>query len=284
MKILDAHSLSTISIKVSEEIEAKNLLRFLRTTILNSQLLFTKESCFSYYYNASVLTYEIVLYEKLSQDISIEPFLFLEKNKKDILLKVFITKTYFVITKNNQLLIFKKVNNSNKEEISSYIKEIYKIESFEIIQVSEDDIEELKLNITSNTMDHSYSLYPKKSFYLFVLFSMCIFTILLLSVYVTYYPQKAIFEEISTKKEISHFKNRDKVMPDTIELFKYIKLNKIMIEKVEYSNSRIKTTLRHKEKIHLLNFANIYSKTLQIKLLKFDEVEELYVMEIIIEY
>ncbi|MGK0256345.1 MAG: hypothetical protein ACI81I_000962, partial [Arcobacteraceae bacterium] len=50
MKVLDIENIHTLSIKVTEKIAKKNLLKFIRTTIFNSELSFSKTSHFYFYY------------------------------------------------------------------------------------------------------------------------------------------------------------------------------------------------------------------------------------------
>lgn len=284
MKTLNTSEISTVSIKVTEEIESRSLHNFLRTSITNSNLFFSKYTQYYFYYNSNTLTYEIIFYEKSSEGITLEPFLIVQKlNQNDDMVKVFLANDYFIVSKNNKLLIFKKVNSRNKEEISLFVKQMYKIKEFETIEITQDYLDSLVHEKYLPFIDEFYPLYPKKSFYIFCTFITVVSLIFIFMVYFNYYQENSV-KNTKPIQQIVHSIQDDKTMNKTIELFKYIKSNHIVIDKVTYSNSKIKTILYHKDKSHLLAFTNGYKENLHIKLLKFNDVKSLYSMEITVEY
>ncbi len=283
MKILNAKEINTLSIKVTEEINKKNLHSFLKTSIINSGLDISKNSYYYFYYNKYASTYEILFYEKVSESIVLEPFLVLEKYPKNCAsVRVYITNDYFVIVQNNKLLIFKKVTTSDIDEISSYIKQIYKIEKFEMIQLSSKELSLLKQEGVSVSQEYFYPLYHKNSFRFFMIFSIFGFILLLGFLYIENNKIKNIKStpifspQVKTQKRIS--------VGDKIDvLFKNLKSYNIVIEKIEYENGKFQTIVYHKNKTDLLNFANLYINKIQIKTLKYDDSKKLYAMEVIIE-
>jgi len=286
MKTLSIDCISTLSIKVTEEITKKSLHNFLKTSIINSNSYFSKNTYYYFHYNSNTLTYEIILYEKLSQNTILEPFLIVQKlNQTDDEVKIFLVNDYFIVSKNNKLLILKKVNSIDIEEISLYVNQMYKIQEFEIIEITQDYVHAIvqEKHLCVGVKDEFYPLHPKKSFLVFSTFAISSLFVLLFMIYGVYYKE----EYITTAKPILksvHKVSADKTINKTIELFKYIKLNHITIDKVIYSNKKIKTILYHKKKSQLLSFANSYKKNFHIKFLKFNEIKRMYTMEITIEY
>jgi len=284
METLNANKISTLSIKVTEEITKKSLHNFLKTSIKNSNSYFSKNTYYYFYYNSNSLTYEIIFFEKSSQNITLEPFLIVQKlNHNDDVVKVFLVNDYFIVSKNTKLLILKKVNRIDEEEISLYVNQMYKIQEFEIIEITQDDVHALSQEKYLPLKDEFYSLYPKKSFFTFSIFATASSFVLLFMIYSVYYKVEYINTTKPIKKIIQK-NSTDRTINKTIELFKYIKINHITIDKVIYSNKRIKTTLFHKKKSQLLSFANSYKKNFHIKFLKFNEIKRMYTMEITIEY
>jgi len=289
MKILTVDDISTLSVKVTEKIEEKNLHNFIRTAIINSDFIITKYYYYHYYYHSKTFTYEIIFYEKLSSKTFLEPFFLINQysnnsNYDDI--NVLLVKNYLMVTKHNRLLILKKVKKLDKEEISLYLQQIYKIKEFKIIEVSEEDFEKSIEKSSMIEVTGSYALYPKKSFYFFIVFIISSLLICFISIYVDYINvnnitivKQPIVKEIENKTITS--KN---IIIQTIELFKYLKVKKIQIEKVVYSKNKIKTTLSHKEKSNLLEFVKKYKKNIHLKSLIFSEIKNIYTMDISFEY
>jgi len=289
MKILTVDDISTLSVKVTEKIEEKNLHNFIRTAIINSDFIITKYYYYHYYYHSKTFTYEIIFYEKLSSKTFLEPFFLINQysnnsNYDDI--NVLLVKNYLMVTKHNRLLILKKVKKLDKEEISLYLQQIYKIKEFKIIEVSEEDFEKSIEKSSMIEVTGSYALYPKKSFYFFIVFIISSLFICFISIYVDYINvnniaivKQPIVKEIENKTITS--KN---IIIQTIELFEYLKVKKIQIEKVVYSKNKIKTTLSHKEKSNLLEFVKRYKKNIHLKSLIFSEIKNIYTMDISFEY
>jgi len=289
MKILTVDDISTLSVKVTEKIEEKNLHNFIRTAIINSDFIITKYYYYHYYYHSKTFTYEIIFYEKLSSKTFLEPFFLINQysnnsNYDDI--NVLLVKNYLMVTKHNRLLILKKVKKLDKEEISLYLQQIYKIKEFKIIEVSEEDFEKSIEKSSMIEVTGSYALYPKKSFYFFIVFIISSLFICFISIYVDYINvnniaivKQPIVKEIENKTITS--KN---IIIQTIEFFEYLKVKKIQIEKVVYSKNKIKTTLSHKEKSNLLEFVKRYKKNIHLKSLIFSEIKNIYTMDISFEY
>ena len=283
MKTLNTNEILTLSIRVSEKIANKNLHNFIKSSIINSNLYFSKNTYYYFYYNLKTFTYEIIFYEKLSEEIILEPLLLIQHlNKNDNKVMLLLVKDYFVLTKNNKLLIFKKVNSIDKDEINLYVKQIYKIEEFEVLDITQKYLETLVSEQHLALNVEFISLYSKKSFYIFNVFVIVASFILILMLYLEYYKVGNVNDTKSTEKIVNIIK-KDKIIDKTIALFKYIKLNNITIDKVSFSNKKIQTTLYHKKKSHLLSFANTYKKNFYIKLLTYDDIKDMYKMEIIVE-
>jgi len=144
MKTFNTNEISTLSIKVTEEISKRNIHAFLKTTISNSNVFFSKNTYYYFYYNSNTLTYEIIFYEKQSQNTTLEPFLITQKlSQNDDIVKIFLVNDYFIVSKNHKLLIFKKVDKIDIDEISLYVKQMYKIDEFETIEITENYVDSL---------------------------------------------------------------------------------------------------------------------------------------------
>ena len=275
--------LFTLSIRVSEKIESKNLHIFLRTSILNSDIITSKNSFYYFYYNSNTTTYEIIVFKRDIDKFLPEPFLLAENYLvKDNTIRVFLRDEYFLITQNHKLLIVKKVNKIEKEELSLYIKQVYKIRKFDIV----DDVIDLSNFQPKNTTQSKqlFLLYPKKSFYYFCLFSISVLLLLCISIYL----EKNKYNDVVIKRPIiqKHIVKLDNpsIVPFVTELFTYIKSKNIRIQQVYYINNQFKTTLMHSNKSSLLEFVNEFNKNISLKYFKYDEVKDIYMLDVSLEY
>jgi len=287
MKILNADEIFTLSIKVTEPIEKRYLFSSLRTAIKNNTSTNTKNCHFHFYYNASSLTYELFFYDKVSTDIVLEPAIILanrSEGNNDKEIKVFVTDGYLVVTQNQQILIFKKIDAIEDEEIILYIKQIYKIEDFELIRVSDEEIKSLDTSIDIENKNIAYPLAESKAFEIFTVLCLSGIIVLAMSIFFTYYTQEKSVSSSSKKVMIPQIINKKMILNDTLKLFENISRYNIGLEKLDYRNSIITTTLSHPSKSNLLKFAKLYSKKLHIISIKFDESSTLYLAEVTIEY
>jgi len=129
-----------------------------------------------------------------------------------------------------------------------------------------------------------YHLFESKAFKIFTLLCVNGLILLIMGIYFTYYfDEKSVILPI--KKEIaSQTTNKEMILDDTLKLFENISIYNLGLEKINYRNSAITTTLSHPKKATLLKFANFYKKRLKIRSIKFDEISTLYIAEVIIEY
>jgi hypothetical protein len=284
MKILKVNELSTLSIIVSEQIESKNLHNFLRTSIKNHNLTTLKDSSYSFFYNPKNFTYEIIVYETLSTNTIAEPFVFMHSFiSDDDRIKVLLCDNYFIIIQNNKLLILKKVNKIIKEEISLYIEQVYKINDFEIIEMKSDFYSKIKVKEGDIKMDSVYPLYNKKSFYIFILFTVMMFLGLVISLYISSVKfNHNVIKSVNAKTiPIIDYSYS---LTHVVILFNSITLKNIQLKKVIYFNNQFQTTLLHKNKEYLLEFINTYKKNIYLKSLKYDAINDIYSLDISIEY
>lgn len=287
MKILNADEIFTLSIKVTEPIEKRYLLSSLRTAIKNSAVAVSKNCHFQFYYNSFTSTYEVLFYEKSSDDIVLEPMVLIANHlaiHSSDKIKVFVTDGYLVVTQNQKILIFKEIKEIEDDEIVLYVKQIYKIDDFELIRVSDEEIKRLDSSINIPNSNKIYRLEESKAFKVFTFLSVSGLLFLVISIYFTYYTHNKSPIIPTQKKILPQANNKKLILNDTLQLFENISTYKLGLGKINYRNHIITTTLLHPTKSTLLEFANLYKKKLTIKSLKFDETKKLYRAEVSIEY
>lgn len=285
MKTLIKSDVSTLSIKVTELIEYKNLQKFLKTSIENSSLAVSKNTYYYFYYHIDTFTYEIIVFEKDSTDTIIEPFLLLENYyKNDDITKVIVTNSYFLVILNEKILVLKNMKTLDKDEICLYIEQMYKIKSFELIETTQELIDSLGTMKNNSIIPDIYPVYPQKSFYYFVLFTF-VSIVLLFGLISFEYMQESFEVNTQTSPRITKTSTKDnKSINKALELFTYLHSSNIFIDKIAYRNRRVKTILYHPKKSKLLEFINKYKSSINLKSLKYNETKKLYALEIAIVY
>jgi hypothetical protein len=198
---------------------------------------------------------------------------------------------------NKKPIIFKQISNTDKDDITTYILQTYKIKIDNIINLDNKLYENCKKEYFSNYYKKNtflfHTLYLDKSYQVFQIFVLGISLIFGYILFNNIINGKKIL--IKSSKEVIILENRynellevyklnnKKPINTMIDFFKYIKLNGIKIKKVTYKNTKIQTILIHKNKKILLDIITMYANNIIIKSIKYDKNEVTYKMEILIE-
>jgi len=284
MKILDTQKISHLSIKVSEKISHKNVLKFLRTSILNSTLSFNKTSHFYYTYIDFSSTYEIMVYDKVDQNTLLEPFLLKNMAPQNTQNIVYVTDTYFVVYIQEELQLLKFISDTTVEDIAIYIEQLYGYKSFSFIFLSAEELELLKQKEYPLSHSIDIPLYENKSFQFFLAFFLVVsllfvsfFGLQIIDIQKSQLPIK-IREEKSTRVLLN------KPLEKAIELFSYIQSHPLYIKKVFFINNTISTVLYDTQKENLLQITKKYKNQIKIKSMTYNNEKKLYSMDVIIVY
>lgn len=301
IEVIKSNKLKTLSIKVTEEINSKYLFDFLQTNILKSDLIITPNSEFYYSFIKSNMSYEIILFQKSENTLSnfvLEPLLplgYYESNSSDTM-DLFYTNNYFVVYQNKKLILFKQITNVTMDDIVLYLLQTYKIKIDTKIKIDDILIENFKNNYIKNPkIRKNYQinlLFIDKSFQILKVF---VLIVTILFGYLLYNNlngnqiiSKSSKELISLEKRYNNLlqmykKNSKRPLDSMMIFFKYIKLNKIIVDTVMYKNKKIETILIHKNKKILLDTVTMYGKKIDIDYIKYDKKIDKYRMEILIE-
>ncbi|MEA2017905.1 MAG: hypothetical protein U9N59_05610 [Campylobacterota bacterium] len=301
IKVIKSNNLKTLSIKVTEEINSKYLFDFLQTNILKSDLITTPNSEFYYSFIKSNMSYEIILFDKPENIISnfvLEPLLplgYYENNSYNSV-DLFYTNDYFIVYQNKKLILFKQISDVSLDDIVLYLLQTYKISIDNKIKIDDTLLENFKNNYIKNPkIKKNYQLnllFVDKSFKILQSF---VLIITILFGYLLYNNlngkqliSKSSEELISIKSKYNNLlqiyqKNNKSPLDSMVKFFKYIKLNKIVVDTVMYKNKRIETILIHKSKKILLDTVTMYGKQIDINYIKYDKKIDKYRLEIVIE-
>ena len=291
MQILDTKEFLTFSIKVTEPIQSKNLFTFFRTSLLQSDLTFNTESYFYYSYHETTSTYELIIFPKNTNNIFLEPFLFLENSFEGIEENdnvVYVTFTYFVFFENKKLILLKKTSNNSLEEIQTYISQLYNIKDIKVKFIESEELNILKnKKLQSSVQTQNYKIYPiyeDKSFRFFRYFLMISFFSFCLMLYFSYDNSSTLItntNKVTNSQETPYLHNKplDNILP----LFQEMANHHLLTKKLYFKNNTIEMVLFHQSKDELLIFLNNSKYKILMKSLKYDSMKKAFSMDVIVE-
>ena len=297
MQVISSDQIKTHSVKVTEKIQNRYLKEFIKNSLENDNLTITANTYYYYTFLEEYFSYEIIFFEKTNKKFILEPFLFTAyyHNKDTKSIDIFLTHRYFVIYKNQELLLFKNISNISIEDLNSFIIQTYKIEVNNIIPIDETKLSKLKKEYLSNNTQKSITFIPFKYSHSFNIFLSFFF---ISSISLGYYlntksnqvvEQNNPIELINIQNKYLElrqiYKNNEKKPIDKIiRFFQYLKENSITLSTLKYQHTNINTTLFHKNKIHLLNSIADYQKEIKINSLTYNKQKQNYQMDITLEF
>ncbi len=293
LEIIDFSKIQSFSVKVTEQIEDKYLLDFLRTSLEN-QIDVGKNSKFYYHFILSSLSYEIIYFnESLKQPIP-EPFIFIEECGVDTK-ELFITQNYFCLFDSKVLVLYRDIQNILQEDIQTYIEQLYKIKIDNVTVVDNKKYLQVKNKFLSQTQKYSFKFHPLQkdsSFKIFSLYILLIIIVFLFSLYITTNTNQnpivkseniPLYEKGYKKLYSIYKKSEKKSINNTIEFFDYIASYNISIEKLNYKNDTLNIILEDNNRKKLLQTISNYTKTIKIHSIQFDKSTNRYKMDIAID-
>lgn len=269
-----------ISKKVTEQISPKYLPSFLKTLILQKNILIPKNTKIFYSFIKEANIYEIYLFETTNKNPILEFQLFenhpdFQKLRDKYFL--FITTKFFVVFFNNQPLFAFENKNYTQEDIVKFIEFTHKIVIYKTIMINEKELELLKLNtqkykkLPFQKVNNSYEFY----YYLFYLLIVILFS---------FYIYSENLSQSNTPKIIkTEIKESYKSKEITLKIVSFIKnltTHHIKVEKLKYDKKLHSTIIATNQ--NLYNFLAHYKKS--HKIIKLEKLNEnLFMAEIQIE-
>ncbi len=296
LTFIDTVEIKTIQVFVTEEINPRFMTDFIKTTLETNNISITKDIKVWSSFFEDINLYEIYIINSDKQSIDIFPNIFSIYYKDNIqsTFDLFIVDNLFVVYKDMEIYCFKSIDNSTAEDIKKYIEQLYNIKIDNTFTYNNEEF----LCLTNNYLEYKddqkklvfYSLdknWIYKYFIYYTIGCLAVFSYLLYD----NYNQKLVntnqkFLKLQRKYQLLQKppKSYKKATPQLINLFKYIKLENILVENIEYKNKQVKLTMMHQDKDRLLNFITIYSGDIKIDKIVFINDENLYKMEVRIAF
>ncbi len=271
--------IKVLEIKASEKINIKYIEKFIFRHLELQNFKLSKKSLIYYSFIKPLKTYQILLFEGNSKN-SFLPFCFDSKIKYEL----FLTKTFFVIYKENKVYNYQIINEDIKiEELNFFVNNSLKIDNITITKVS---LKELEMNTQNNS--HDFIRVEKSNtfkYYIIYIIFLCSF-----SYYIFFLNNNQNIKEINFNMENKNIerikKSREFIFVSSfiIKLFEEAKNKKVYIVSLNLKNSKIKLKFESKSKDNIYKFLDVFSDytieninfDLQMKRYKTDVVFKIY--------
>lgn len=283
LEIAPNNQIKSLLIDVSEEIENKNLKKFVSTTLNLNNIVLNKNDFLYVKFISEINKYQILIFPKDFKYMVFQIFeqLYIDKNinKYDL----YLTESFFCLYKNGSFYYSQKLESKVIiEDLISYLNKIFsiKIDSYQFIdefqqkKLEKKYLESNEKNIIQNfniKNSHSFKIYL---FYLFLIFSFC----------------AVVFEnklENSQKEdtEINIRNDFEKLKKEHLfnsfsnffnELFQIFIKYDFDLESFEYKENSLKIVFSSTIKTNIYSFFNEIKEKLISQEISYLEKEELY--------
>jgi len=186
--------------------------------------------------------------------------------------------------KNKQLICFRQIINNDIEDIKIYVTQTYNLTIDNVYKINNVTFNQFKASFQNNYSNNFKQLNTNNSFKFFSLYSISIligFSIFLYSSWSKSLNDKQYQQLLKYQKNKTNYKTK-KIMPNIIEILKYIKLENLTTQKIIYANNKLKLILLHSNKNKLLNFLTLYNNKTTIDKITFLDTNNMYAMELTI--
>ena len=283
LEIAPNNQIKSLFVDVSEEIENKNLKKFVSTTLNLNNIVLNKNDFLYVKFISEINKYQILIFPKDFKYMVFQIFeqLYIDKNinKYDL----YLTESFFCLYKNGSFYYSQKLESKVIiEDLISYLNKIFsiKIDSYQFIdefqqkKLEKKYLESNEKNIIQNfniKNSHSFKIYL---FYLFLIFSFC----------------AVVFEnklENSQKEdsEINIKNDFEKLKKEHLfnsfsnffnELFLIFVKYDFDLESFEYKENSLKIVFSSSLKTNIYSFFNEIKEKLISQEISYLEKEELY--------
>lgn len=274
------HEIDSFFIEVSEAISSKHLHDFLHSNLMLKGISLDASSAIFYSYLASCQQYFIAHFPLENEPCFIEPqllkFYYFEQTKVENQIDLFILENCFVVYENQELLLFKLIQQKvSAEQIQHFIQKSLHLSVDNCIEVHPQQVKIFQQQFEAN-LDYIKPLsYLKNNHYkelkrfLAVCFA-CLLTVILALGYEIFFDKKTkqpiVQKSVYPQKALKSVK-----IADVIERINYYKLQ---VTTIDFHNELLFLTLKHTQKSHLIEFLTHYQA--EVKRLKYNTQERVY--------
>ena len=283
LEIAPNNQIKSLFVDVSEEIENKNLKKFVSTTLNLNNIVLNKNDFLYVKFISEINKYQILIFPKDFKYMVFQIFeqLYIDKNinKYDL----YLTESFFCLYKNGSFYYSQKLESKVIiEDLISYLNKIFsiKIDSYQFIdefqqkKLEKKYLESNEKNIIQNfniKNSHSFKIYL---FYLFLIFSFCAVVL-----------ENKLENSQKEDSEINIKNDFEKLKKEHLfnafsnffnELFQIFVKYDFDLESFEYKENSLKIVFSSSLKTNIYSFFNEIKEKLISQEISYLEKEELY--------
>lgn len=282
-EIAPFNQIKSLFVDVSEEIENKNLKKFISTTLILNNLTLNKNDFLYINFISEINKYQILIFPKQFKYMIFQIFehLYIDKNSNNY--DLYLTESFFCLYKNGKFYYSQNLESKIViEDLISYLNKIFsiKIDNYAVIdefyqkELEREYLESNGKNIIQNfntKNNYSFKIYL---FYLFLIFSFCvvIFENRLQDAQKENQETniKNNFEELKKEHLFNSFSSSFKA------IFQIFMKYNFDLESFEYKENRLKIVFSSTIKTNIYSFFNEIKEKLISQEITYLEKEELY--------
>jgi len=235
-----------IEIESTEEINSKNIDKFILTNLKLQNIDFQRDSKIIYTYISNLSLYQLILYNDACPE-----FLYFKSLHTN---EVFINKDYVVVYKNNKFFYYQKIeNNILASNVVTFLKQRLQLDDLHVTNVNEASIDKnKKYNIIKPIKTYSFRYFIIYFFILLFIFSSFNFNIK---------KEKTDFNNIkrsaaNLKKQLLFYS----ISEELKKIYTFANITENKIVQIILTNSKIKIETESKNKKNIYTFFNKLDK------------------------
>lgn len=263
--------IKNLIVDVSEEIRAKNILKFAHTTLDINDIEYSSKDIIYCNFLEYSNQYQLLIFSNSFKYMIIELLNYedtISEESSDLLIfKLYISKTFFVVYKNLKLYVYQTLNQEySKDELLSYIHKNFNINISVVRELDNTKLNKITQSIDINNIVSSFSNINKKNNKIFILYLLYLFICIFSTIIYKNY-ESDIFKDNQLKKINNDKKEYLKISkklsfkafePDYKKLISSAKKYNLKINSLNYNSKSINIEVSTKKKASIYLFLNEY--------------------------
>jgi hypothetical protein len=285
------NEIKSIAIDVSEEIENKNLKKFIFTSLKLNKHNINKNDFVHINFISELKQYQILIFPNNYKHTIFQIFNQFYINKKDLeSFDLYITKEFFCLYKNEKFYYYQTLESEILvDDLVEYINKIFsiKVDTFKIID--EIYLEELKNSYLEKSFKNELLNFNGKKDFSFGIYLIYILILILFSIcfYISYTKNSEDFNELNSQDSIEKIKEEYSFVSFSSDFSEFLNLSQkynLNIKNFEYRVDKVKIVLCSSSKSDIYSFFNELKTRLISQDLNYFENEKIYESTIYVKF
>ncbi|MDD2895862.1 MAG: hypothetical protein PHG81_07545 [Aliarcobacter sp.] len=283
LNFAQANEIKSLFIDVSEEIENKNLQKFIFTSLKLKNLVIKKNDFVHINFICELKQYQILIFPNHYKNVIFEIFNQFYIDKKELnSFDLYITKEFFCLYKNGKFYYYQNLESEIfVDDLVEYINKIFsiKINIFKIID--ETYKEELKNSYLKKSLKNVLLNFNSKkdfSFQIYLIY-MLILLLFFIYLYINYKENNKDYKELNSINSVEELKKEysfDTFSSNFSELISLSQKYNLNLKTFEYKENKVKIILSTSIKSDIYSFFNELKTNLISHDINYFENEKIY--------